>query len=92
MSHHHSLHDSPLQEAGFTELNKFNLPSKLTPGKQPNLAPNFDSSIGRSVSILRPGERLPIFLQKKIRRLGLHILIPCVIVMVCWTIRPKLTL
>ena len=54
MSHPHSLHNSPLQEAGSTGLNKFNLPSKLTPGKQPNLVPNFDSSIGRSVSILRP--------------------------------------
>ena len=92
MSHPHSLHDSPLQEAGSTGLNKFNLPSKLTPGKQPNLAPNFDSSIGRSVSILRPGERLTHFFTKENPRLGLHIFIPCVIVMVCWTIRPKLTL
>ena len=65
MSHPHSLHDSPLQEAGSTGLNKFNLPSKLIPGKQPNLAPNFGSSIGRSVSILRPGERLTHFFTKE---------------------------
>ena len=65
MSHHHNLHDSPLQEAGSTGLNKLNLPSKLTPGKQHNLAPNFDSSIGRSVSILRPGERLTHFFTKE---------------------------
>ena len=55
MSRPHSLHKNPSQEAVSTGLNKFNLPSTLTPGKQPNLAPNFDSSIGRSVSILRPG-------------------------------------
>ena len=65
MSHAHNLHDSPLQEAGSTGLNKFNLPSKLTPGKQHNLAPNFDSSIGRSLSILRPGERLTHFFYKR---------------------------
>ena len=58
MSHPHSLHDSLLQEAGSTGLNKFNLSFKVTPSKHPNLAPNFGSSIGRSVSILRPGERL----------------------------------
>ena len=64
MSHPHSLHDSPLQEAGSTGLNKFNLPSKLTPGKQPNLAHNFAGSIGRSVSILRPRERLTHFFKE----------------------------
>ena len=92
MSHHDSLHDSPLQESGSAGLSKINLPSKLTPGKHPNLAPNFGSCISRSVSILRPEERLTHFFTKKIRRLGLHILIPCVIVMVCWTIKPKSTL
>ena len=61
MSHHNSLHDSPLQEAGSTGLNKFNLPSKLIPGKHPNLAPDF----GRSVSILRPGESLSHFFTKE---------------------------
>ena len=65
MSHHHSLHDSPLQPAGSTGLNKFSLSSKLTPGKHSNLAPNFGSSIGRSVSILRPGERLTHFFTKE---------------------------
>ena len=65
MSHPHSLHDSPLQEAGSTGLNKFNFTSKLTPGKQHNLAPNFGSSIGRSVSIFRPGERLNHFFTKE---------------------------
>ena len=65
MSHHHNLHDSSLQEAGSTGLSKVNLPSKLTSGKQPNLAPNFYSSIGRSVSILRPGERLTHFFTKE---------------------------
>ena len=38
MSHHNSLHDGPLQEAGSTGLNKINLPSKVTIGKHPNLA------------------------------------------------------
>ena len=65
MSHHHNLHDSPLQEAESTEFSKINLSSKLTPGKHPNLAPNFGSSIGRSVSILRPGERLTHFFTKE---------------------------
>ena len=55
MSHHNSLHDSPLQEAGSIGLNK------LTPGKHPNLGPNF----GKSVSILRPGERLTHFCTKE---------------------------
>ena len=65
MFHHNSLHDSPLQEAGSTGLSKIDLPSKLTPGKYPNLAPNFGSSIGRSVSILRPGECLTHFFTKE---------------------------
>ena len=65
MSHHHSLHDSPLQESGSAGLTKINLPSKLTPGKHPNLAPNFGSCISRSVSILRPEERLTHFFTKK---------------------------
>ena len=31
MPHHHNLRDSPLQEAGSTELNKFNPLSKINP-------------------------------------------------------------
>ena len=89
MYHHNSLHDSSLQEAGSTGLNKINLPSKLTPGKHPNLDPN---SIGRSVSILRPGERLTHFFTKENPPAWFTYLNPSVIVMVCWTIKPKLTL
>ena len=65
MYHHNSLHDSSLQEAKSTGLNKINLSSKLTPGKHPNLASDFSSFIGRSVSILRSGERLTHFFTKE---------------------------